>query len=61
MDELNVKDRSSDRVRDNALQQLSWVPCASSVGVYDVPRKSVGKHLGSEDDADRGEDGAMND
>lgn len=61
MDDLNVKDGSLDKVRYNALQQLSEIPCAPSVGMHDVPRESVGKHLGLEVDAGRDEDGVMDD
>ncbi|KAI6017011.1 hypothetical protein PISMIDRAFT_687846 [Pisolithus microcarpus 441] len=61
MDDLNVKDGSLDKVRYNALQQLSDIPCAPSVGMHDVPSESVGMHLGLESDADRDEDDDLDD
>lgn len=60
MDDLNVKDGSLDKVRFNALQQLSEIPCVPSVGMHDVPRESLGRHLGFEIDTDRS-DSTMND
>jgi histone deacetylase 1/2 len=63
MDDLNVKDGSLDKVRFNALHQLAQLlPCAApSVGMHDVPRENLGKHLGLEVEEDRIEDGAMDD
>ncbi|KAI0053789.1 hypothetical protein FA95DRAFT_1508429 [Auriscalpium vulgare] len=46
MEDMNVKDRSLERVRDLALQQISELQSAPSVGLHDVPRESVGQHLG---------------
>lgn len=62
MDDLNVRDGSLDKVRATALQQLSQLPCAPSVGMHEVPRESLGRHLGldiAEEDAD--EDGGTDD
>lgn len=60
MDDLNVKDGSLDKVRFNALHQLAQLPCAPSVGMHDVPRESLGKHLGLEVEEER-EDAGMDD
>ncbi|OCH90011.1 histone deacetylase [Obba rivulosa] len=46
MDDLNVKDGSLDAVRSTVLQQLSELQPAPSVGLHDVPRQSLGSHLG---------------
>ncbi|TFK43975.1 histone deacetylase RPD3 [Crucibulum laeve] len=46
MDDLNIKDGSLEKVRVNALEQLQNLPSAPSVGMHDVPRESVGQHLG---------------
>ncbi|KAH9965753.1 histone deacetylase [Russula dissimulans] len=46
MEDTNLKDGSLDRVREAALQQLSELQAAPSVGLHDVPRESVGQHLG---------------
>ncbi|GLB34288.1 putative histone deacetylase [Lyophyllum shimeji] len=46
MDDLNVKDGSLDKVRTTALEQLQELEAAPSVGMHDVPRESVGHHLG---------------
>ncbi|KAN0132522.1 hypothetical protein V8E53_009538 [Lactarius tabidus] len=46
MEDMNLKDGSLDRVRETALQQLSELQVAPSVGLHDVPRESVGQHLG---------------
>ncbi|KIK34484.1 hypothetical protein CY34DRAFT_812853 [Suillus luteus UH-Slu-Lm8-n1] len=62
MDDLNVRDGSLDKVRATALQQLSQLPCAPSVGMHEVPRESLGRHLGldiAEEGAD--EDGGADD
>ncbi|KIJ13314.1 hypothetical protein PAXINDRAFT_170594 [Paxillus involutus ATCC 200175] len=61
MDDLNVKDGSLDKVRINALHQLAQLPCAPSVGMHDVPRESLGKHLDVEVEDDREEEDAMDD
>lgn len=60
MDDLNIKDGSLDKVRFNALHQLAQLPCAPSVAMHDVPRESLGRHLGLEVEEDR-EDGGMDD
>ena len=60
MDDLNIKDGSLDKVRFNALHQLAQLRCAPSVEMHDVPRDSLGKHLGLEVEVER-EDGAMDD
>lgn len=46
MEDLNTKDGSLDRVRETALKHLSELRPAPSVGLQDVPRESVGEHLG---------------
>ncbi|OBZ79650.1 Histone deacetylase RPD3 [Grifola frondosa] len=46
MDDVNVKEDSLNAVRDLALKQLSDLQPAPSVGMHDVPRESVGVHLG---------------
>ncbi|KAG2013083.1 histone deacetylase RPD3 [Coprinopsis cinerea AmutBmut pab1-1] len=46
MDDLNIKEGSLDKVRINALEQLRELTPAPSVQLQDVPRDSVGKHLG---------------
>ncbi|KAJ7582480.1 histone deacetylase RPD3 [Mycena floridula] len=57
MEDLNVKDHYLDRVRTQALAQLSDIIPVPSVGLHDVPRESLGKHLGfadvAQDDLDR--------
>ncbi|KAJ7641085.1 histone deacetylase RPD3 [Roridomyces roridus] len=45
MDDLNVLDGSLDDVRQKALEQLSELAAAPSVGMHDVPRDSLGTHL----------------
>ncbi len=35
-----------NRNRETALQQLSEIQGAPSVGLHDVPRESVGQHIG---------------
>ncbi|KAI0265212.1 hypothetical protein BC834DRAFT_880589 [Gloeopeniophorella convolvens] len=52
MEDMNLKDGSLDRVRETALQQLSELQAAPSVGLHDVPRESVGQHLGLTTDED---------
>ncbi|KAI0074784.1 histone deacetylase RPD3 [Panus rudis PR-1116 ss-1] len=46
MEDLNVKEKTLDKVREVALQQLSEIRPAPSVGLQDVPRESLGKQLG---------------
>jgi len=46
MDDLNVKDKSLDKVRETALKHLSELRPAPSVGLQDVPSESLGEHLG---------------
>ncbi|KAL9713229.1 hypothetical protein Ac2012v2_004470 [Leucoagaricus gongylophorus] len=46
MDDLNIKDGSLDRVRVTALEQLQEIVHAPSVQMHDVPKESVGHHLG---------------
>ncbi|KAH9949034.1 histone deacetylase RPD3 [Amylocystis lapponica] len=53
MDDLNVTDGSLDRIRMTALQHLSELQPAPSVGLQDVPRESVGQHLGLGRDQDK--------
>jgi histone deacetylase 1/2 len=42
--------------RENALQQISELTGAPSVGMHDVPRESVGEHLGFGKDEEEGRD-----
>ncbi|KAF9535172.1 histone deacetylase RPD3 [Crepidotus variabilis] len=60
MEDMNVKDGSLDRIRSTALQQLQELAtgCAPSIQLQDVPRETLSKHLGfenqqSKDDLDR--------
>ncbi|TCD60058.1 Histone deacetylase 6 [Steccherinum ochraceum] len=46
MEDLNVKEKSLDKVREAALRQLSELKPAPSVGMHDVPFETVGDHLG---------------
>ncbi|KNZ72672.1 Histone deacetylase clr6, partial [Termitomyces sp. J132] len=46
MEDLNVVDGLLDKVRTTALQQLQELTGAPSVGMHDVPRQSIGEHLG---------------
>ncbi|KAJ7649065.1 histone deacetylase RPD3 [Mycena polygramma] len=48
MEDLNLRDGALDKVRERALEQLEQIrPMgAPSVGMHDVPRESVGVHLG---------------
>ncbi|KAG6841214.1 hypothetical protein C0991_000660 [Blastosporella zonata] len=46
MEDLNITDGLLDKVRTTALQQLQELPGAPSVGMHDVPRQSIGAHLG---------------
>ncbi|KAG5649423.1 hypothetical protein H0H81_003952 [Sphagnurus paluster] len=50
MDDLNNKDGLLDKIRITALQQLQELAHAPSVGMHDVPRDSVGHHLGLRSD-----------
>ncbi|KAG6917573.1 hypothetical protein DXG01_002042 [Tephrocybe rancida] len=56
MDDLNVKDGSLDKVRITALEHLSELIPAPSVGLHDVPRESVGQYLGLSRDEDEARD-----
>ncbi|KAF7364126.1 Histone deacetylase [Mycena sanguinolenta] len=55
MEDLNLRDGMLDRVRERALEQLQQLRSAGtpSVGMHDVPRESLGEHLGltAEEDA----------
>ncbi|KAJ7138165.1 hypothetical protein C8R44DRAFT_661231 [Mycena epipterygia] len=48
MEDLNMRDGTLDKVRERALEQLQQLGSkgAPSVGMHDVPRESVGEHLG---------------
>ncbi|KAF9257791.1 histone deacetylase [Marasmius fiardii PR-910] len=46
MEDMNVKDGYLDNIRTAALQQLSELPCAPSVGMHHVPSESIGNHTG---------------
>ncbi|KAJ7268161.1 histone deacetylase RPD3 [Mycena haematopus] len=48
MEDLNLRDGMLDRVRERALEQLQQLRSggAPSVGMHDVPRQSLGDHLG---------------
>ncbi|TCD60061.1 hypothetical protein EIP91_010795 [Steccherinum ochraceum] len=46
MEDLNVKEKSLDKVREAALRQLGELKPAPSVGMHDVPSETVGDHLG---------------
>ncbi|KAI0068482.1 histone deacetylase RPD3 [Artomyces pyxidatus] len=50
MEDMNLKDNSLEKVKEMALAQLSELQPAPSVGLQDVPRESVGRHLGLMDD-----------
>ncbi|KAG6917569.1 hypothetical protein DXG01_002038 [Tephrocybe rancida] len=50
MEDLNVTDGLLDKVRTTALQQLQELAGAPSVGMHDVPRQSIGDHLGFRND-----------
>ncbi|KAI0831124.1 histone deacetylase RPD3 [Trametes gibbosa] len=54
MDDLNMRDGSLDRVRETALRYLSQLRPAPSVGLQDVPRESIGEHLGIGDAYEQG-------
>ncbi|KAI0336353.1 histone deacetylase RPD3 [Cubamyces sp. BRFM 1775] len=54
MDDMNLKDGSLDRIRETALRYLSELRPAPSVGLQDVPRESVGEHLGIGDAYEQG-------
>ncbi|KAH7906117.1 hypothetical protein BJ138DRAFT_1072084 [Hygrophoropsis aurantiaca] len=55
MEDLNVRDGSLDKVRRTALQQLAQIGGPPSVGMHDVPRQSVGRHLGLGDQDEEGD------
>ncbi|KAF9443827.1 histone deacetylase RPD3 [Macrolepiota fuliginosa MF-IS2] len=46
MDDVNMKDGSLDIVRVTALEQLQNLVHAPSVQMHDVPKESIGHHLG---------------
>ncbi|KAI0315160.1 histone deacetylase complex, catalytic component RPD3, partial [Amylostereum chailletii] len=46
MEDMNLKDGSLDRVKCMALRQLAELQPAPSVGLHDVPRESLDRHLG---------------
>jgi len=48
MEDLNYQDgeRHIDKIRETVLQQLSELQPAPSVGLQEVPRESLGEHLG---------------
>ena len=50
----NGTELENDRI--TALEQLSQLPGTPSVGMHDVPRQSVGEHLGFGKDDDLGRD-----
>ncbi|EIW60308.1 histone deacetylase RPD3 [Trametes versicolor FP-101664 SS1] len=54
MEDMNLRDNSLDRVRETALRYLSELRPAPSVGLQDVPRESVGEHLGVGDAYEQG-------
>ncbi|EGO02405.1 hypothetical protein SERLA73DRAFT_178334 [Serpula lacrymans var. lacrymans S7.3] len=52
MEDYNVRDGALDKVRTTALEQLSELAGPPSVGMHDVPRQSLGHHLGFRGDTD---------
>ncbi|ETW84192.1 hypothetical protein HETIRDRAFT_155388 [Heterobasidion irregulare TC 32-1] len=46
MEDLNIKDGSLEKVKEIALKQLHELQPVPSVAMHDVPRESVGQHLG---------------
>lgn len=52
MEDMNVKEGSLGKILENAIEQLRDLNCAPSVGMHDVPRESVGQHLGLGRDED---------
>ncbi|KAF5387974.1 hypothetical protein D9615_000857 [Tricholomella constricta] len=65
MEDLNIKDGSLEKVRKQAntymyritaLEQLQELISAPSVGMHDVPRDSIGEHLGFGRDEEEGRD-----
>ncbi|CAL1699873.1 unnamed protein product [Somion occarium] len=46
MEDLNVRDSSLNKVREIAMQQLQEITPAPSVALQDVPKESLGHHLG---------------
>ncbi|KAF7982642.1 hypothetical protein HWV62_27079 [Athelia sp. TMB] len=56
MVDANLKDNALDRIRTAAMKQLNDIQPAPSVGMHDVPRESVGQHLGFGKDEEEGRD-----
>ncbi|EMD33755.1 hypothetical protein CERSUDRAFT_142079 [Gelatoporia subvermispora B] len=56
MDDLNVKDGSLEKVKTAVLRNLSELQHAPSVGLHDVPRESLGAHLGLTRRSDEADD-----
>ncbi|OSD02902.1 histone deacetylase RPD3 [Trametes coccinea BRFM310] len=54
MEDMNIRDGSLDRIRETALRYLSELRPAPSVGLQDVPRESLGQHLGVGDAYEQG-------
>ncbi|KAI0637141.1 histone deacetylase RPD3 [Trametes polyzona] len=54
MEDMNLRDGCLDRIRETALRYLSELRPAPSVGLQDVPRESVGEHLGIGDAYEQG-------
>ncbi|KAI0670551.1 histone deacetylase RPD3 [Trametes maxima] len=54
MDDMNGRHGYLDRIRETALRYLSELRPAPSVGLQDVPRESVGEHLGIGDAYEQG-------
>lgn len=46
MEDMNIKDGSLEKVKEIALKQLQELQPVPSVAMHDVPRESVGQHLG---------------
>jgi len=46
MEDLNPKDGYLDSIQEQVLKQLKLLPFAPSVGMHEVPRQSLGEHLG---------------
>ncbi|KAF8967453.1 hypothetical protein BDZ97DRAFT_1803400 [Flammula alnicola] len=56
MEDMNVKEGSLDSVREVALEQLQQLQGPPSVQMQDVPKTSVGEHLGFGKDEEEGRD-----
>ncbi|KJA29569.1 hypothetical protein HYPSUDRAFT_31491 [Hypholoma sublateritium FD-334 SS-4] len=56
MEDMNVKDGSLNQIREAALEQLQQLKGPPSVQMHDVPRESIGEHLGFGKDGDEGRD-----